>query len=92
MSEYVYPRTIFVATVSLKSQIEKVESEVFEVHQLLGRKNPNLQHVAEEVEDAIQALETLRRNLQENHQVFVNKARAKVLRKNKGRKVYADMC
>lgn len=89
MSEYVYPATIFVKTVSLKSQIEKVESEVFEAHQLLGRKNPNLFQVAVEVEDAIQALETLRRNLQENHEVFVNKARAKVLKKNQNRKVYS---
>ena len=86
--EYVYPPTVFVKLHTLKQQIEKAESEIFEVHQLLGRKNVNLQRVAEEVEDVIQVLETMRRNLQENHGVMVNRARAKVLNKLKRRKHY----
>ena len=87
-SEYVYPATVFVKMHTLKQQIEKAESEIFEVHQLLGRKNVNLDRVAEEVEDVIQVLETMRRNLQENHGVMVNRARAKVVRKNRARNYY----
>lgn len=84
--EYVYPPTVFVKLHTLKQQIEKAESEIFEVHQLLGRKNVNLNRVAEEVEDAILVLETMRRNLQENHGVMVNKARTKTFNKLKKRK------
>lgn len=89
MSEYVYPPTVFVKMHTLKQQVEKAESELFEVHQLLSRKNVNLDRVAEEVEDVIQVLETLRRNLQENHGVMVNKARTKVLNKLKKRGHYS---
>lgn len=90
MSEYVYPRTVFVKLHTLKQTVEKAESELFEVHQLLGRKIVNLSQVAEEVEDVIQVLETLRRNLQENHGVMVNKAREKTMKKLRRRKHYAD--
>jgi len=86
LGNYVYPRTVFVDLVPLKQQIEKAESEIFEAHQLLGRKVVNYDRVAEEIEDAILVLEGARRILQEKHHVFVNKARLKVVNKLKKRR------
>jgi len=80
---YHYPRTVFTDLLTLKQQIEKVESEIFEVHQLLGRKTINYDRVAEEIEDAIQALETARRIMVEKHQVRMYFARIKVKTKLK---------
>ena len=87
--DFLFPRTVFVDLGTLKGQIEKVESEVFEIHQLLGVKKVNLNKVAEEVEDAILALETLRRMLYEKERVNVYLARVKVNRKNKARRYYS---
>jgi DNA repair exonuclease SbcCD ATPase subunit len=87
---FLFPRTIFVDLVNLKAQVEKAESEIFEVHQLLGKKNINLNQVAEELEDAMQALETLRRILLEKYNVNVYLARVQVIRKNKRKKYYFE--
>lgn len=88
--DFLFPRTVFVDVGTLKGQIEKVESEVFEIHQLLGKKVLNLNKIAEEVEDALQALETIRRMLLEKNNVNVYLARVQVIRKNRKRKYYAD--
>jgi len=87
--DWLFPKTVFVDLGTLKGQIEKVESEVFEIHQLLGMKKINLNRVAEEVEDALHALETIRRMLLEKHNVNVYLARVKVVRKNKNRRYYS---
>ena len=88
--EWLFPKTVFVEVGTLKGQIEKVESEVFEIHQLLGKKVLNLNKIAEEVEDAMQALETIRRMLLENNNVNVYLARVQVIRKNKKRFYYKE--
>lgn len=97
--DFLFPRTVFVDVGTLKGQIEKVESEVFEIHQLLGKTkdlktnrptDKNLNKIAEEVEDALQGLETLRRMLLERYNVNVYLARVQVIRKNRKRKYYAD--
>ena len=86
--DFLFERTVFVDLCTLKGQIEKVESEVFEIHQLIGAKKQNLNRIAEEVEDALQALETLRRMLLEKHNVNVYMARVKVKLKNRRRNFY----
>lgn len=96
--DFLFPRTVFVDVGTLKGQIEKVESEVFEIHQLLGKKDlktnriadKSLNRIAEELEDAIQALETMRRILLERYNVNVYMARVQVIRKNRKKKYYGD--